>query len=1747
MGQDEDLARSKRAKVRAIAKRDSYAARIKAIHATAQLANNDATIAPQLLVASAKLDDLWAGFQTEDNAVFEAFCDLDMLSDYTTDLCIEVSELVDYAKAVMSHYHVQPSTPVTSGDRVDHGKSVHSLDGSVHTPVLADESSTRVVSRLPEIPLPQFDGDLHKWPAFRDRFVALVSQRPNISNIERYYYLVGCVHGVAADVIRGIPISGATFDLAWSALVSRFDKPRLVASSVVDDLLQVPVSSVDSLTDLNKFMAIFGESVAVLTSLQVPDLGDFILFSLASRCLSASCRTLFESQLTTDFPKVEGLFEFVRSRIAVLERVQGVAGKQSEQASRKREQSKVPPKWPRKIDRPPPTSLVSAASVQPAVAHTSSVCTYCNNSHSIDVCRKFGLLSVDDRTLWARNQRICFTCLGSDHWANRCKASTKCKICSRRHHSLLHSDTKDAAPPSIAQPPVVATSLLSRFGGPSVMLGTALVHIRDHSGTYQVARALIDSASHINAISLPCAKRLGFRWSNWTAPISGLAGVPVPTVQGRVQCHVVPRFASDPALSFESWVLPSITSDLPRRSLEPSIRDKFSHLALADPDFNIAAPVDILLGADLFSSIMDGRQVMVDKSLPAAFSSCFGWILIGSVSSSNVPEIQEAAVSLLTSVEQLIERFWHIEEPDVAPLTFTDAGKCESIFRENLVRDESGRFAVPLPFRVPLHDKLFPGSRAVAAKRFERLERKLGSDVRMRAKYNEFMSEYASLGHMSVASSPGQYFIPHHAVCGADEKFRVVFDASAAAADGTSLNMSLFAGPKLQQDIVDVLTRFRLFRHAFTTDICKMYRQITVLPQYRTYQHIFWRSSPHQELVEYELNTVTYGVNCAPFLALRVLQEVADVDCHSFAHACDALRHQTYVDDICYGADTVNDVLSIQAELTSVLAGAGFELRKWASNTAPVLQAVPDEFRVIKSTSFAGDEGGETKVLGLSWHTGGDYFGCEAHFDSAPVFTKRGMLSLTARFFDPLGLFAPSTFLAKHIMQRTWQSTCSWDQRLPIDIHQDWAQFVAELPVLASVHVPRYFNTKIGARCSLYGFCDASQRGYAAVVFLRVHDAPRESSIILVGSKTKLAPLKPISVPRLELNAAVLLSRWMSRVLSLLNTHLNIVDMWAWTDSSIVLSWLTVPHDTFKQYVSNRVHSVQTLLPNCQWRHVTSEMNPADCASRGLMPSELPHHQLYWSGPPFLRDPSHEWGSDIPRLPVAELPEVKSVSLTVCLTATTVEWFTRFSSYDELIRVVARVRRFINICRRRPVESSTALTKAELDGATRAVIAASQHTTFPSLFIDLEKLRHIKHRPLARLCPFVDSEGIIRVGGRLRHSELPYDHRHPVLLAKESHLAVLVCRHWHKVTGHSGPRIMTALIHRKYWIVSLRSVIHSVISQCTRCVRLRATVPVPIMADLPESRVLQCRPFSRVGVDYAGPIPMRENRLRKSRTYKAYIAVFVCLGVKAVHLELVSDLSTSAFLAAFDRFVARRGLPTTVYSDCGTNFVGADRQLRQLVNSATAQATITSAKSYCEWKFNPPSAPHFGGLWEAAVRSAKRLLSRIMGAHSFTYEEFTTVLCRVEAVLNSRPLTPASTDPHDLESLSPGHFLICQPLLALPPRTSEFPERSLTDRWKLLDHCHQAFWRRWSTEYLQTLQERNKWTHGQSNIEIGQMVTIRDNLAPPLEWRLGRVLEVLPGKDGVVRVARVLTSRGMVTRPVVKLVLLPGNCTGSLV
>ncbi|KAL4153798.1 hypothetical protein QTP88_001631 [Uroleucon formosanum] len=1316
MVNEKESERETRTKSLALVKRTTAVSNIRAIHNLALRAKDEPDLVPQFLVAVTDLESLWTQFKLEDDSVLGSLVILEKTDEYDVGLSAEVRGLITASKA-MADQVTPKGAAVIDMSYIQNKLSVN------QTP--ADDPG-KSYSRLPEIPLPTFDGELRDWTTFRDGFTSLLDKWPNLSDTDKTYHLVGCLKGPAAEAVRGIPLSGDNYGLVWATLTDRFNRPRLVATSLVDNLLNASTMSHESFQDLNQFLSTINRNIALLDSLQIKDLGSFMLFSIAFRCLPIVTRRLFETSSSTDYPTVHQLIDFIRSRVAILEVAgeshKGTPSATSSKFGKPTGQFRTGGERAGKTQGYRPTSLVTTKS--------SSVCICCSEPHNLASCSKFKSWPVDERSRWTREHKLCFVCLSADHWVPKCRSKISCTKCSRRHHYLLHvpaGERYDNEPDSPSPASTPASCCASVQQPPpqqslAVMLGTALVHVRDRSGTWQTMRALVDSASKISAITAVGADKLGLKRSRWTAPISGLSGVAVMNVQGRVECIVHPRFSSEPALAVHAWVLPTITKALPTKTLAADIKDRYSDLALADPSFHVSSPIDLLLGGDVFASIMDGRKISVDDALPSAFSSIFGWILIGPVSVVEAGPRQSLPVSLTVSIEELMEKFWHVEEPEVAPATFTDNGACEQIFVDETIRLSTGRFSVPLPFRVSASDELFVASRDVAVRRFESLERKLSADPLLKSLYTQFMSEYISLQHMSVATSPGCYFIPHHAVYRPEvdiNKIRVVFDASAKCGRGRSLNDCLFPGPKLQQDIVDVLTRFRVHKYVFTTDICKMYRQILIVPKYRKFQHILWRAEPHDKLLEYELNTVTYGVNCAPYLALRVLQSIASDDCIESEWVRNALTRQTYVDDICDGADTITDVLKLQSDLICVLNKSGLELKKWSSNTTSVLDAVPAANRVHAPTPFETVDGRGTKVLGLEWHPDGDYLCCALSLEKSPVYTKRGILSLVARIFDPLGLFGPAVFLAKFIMQRTWLQGLSWDEPLSPDIHDEWAAFVTDLPLLLSIRVPRHFNSRRNAPCYLLGFCDASQRGYAAVVYLRIVDVPVGNSVFLVGTKTKLASTKSMTIPRLELNAALLLARWLNRIRGILAAQLNIVDIRAWSDSMIVLSWLKVPHESVKVYVSNRVNQVRTLLPDCRWQHIDSGNNPADCASRGVMPAVLSQLDLYWRGPQIAYDDPSVWDDSRPSLPLCELPELRLASCAALVDDVPNEWFTRFSNYDRMLRVVAFMRRFVALCRRKISRSDgpVYLRKCDLDSAAQVLIVESQRVHFPSLLV----------------------------------------------------------------------------------------------------------------------------------------------------------------------------------------------------------------------------------------------------------------------------------------------------------------------------------------------------------------------------------------------------------------------------------------------
>ena len=315
------------------------------------------------------------------------------------------------------------------------------------------------------------------------------------------------------------------------------------------------------------------------------------------------------------------------------------------------------------------------------------------------------------------------------------------------------------------------------------------------------------------------------------------------------------------------------------------------------------------------------------------------------------------------------------------------------------------------------------------------------------------------------------------------------------------------------------------------------------------------------------------------------------------------------------------------------------------------------------------------------------------------------------------------------------------------------------------------------------------------------------------------------------------------------------------------------------------------------------------------------------------------------------------------------------------------------------------------------------------------------------------------------------------------------------------------------------------------------------MAPLPAERLLPSRPFSITGLDYAGPIPILFSKGRGAKTTKGYVAIFICLVVKAIHIEIVSDLSSDAFIAAFSRFTARRGLCSTIFSDNGTTFRGADAMLRQLFKktSVFSQEMFTYfANQGLEWKFIPPRAPHFGGLWEAAVRSFKYHLRRVIGSATLTFEELSTLASKIEACLNSRPLCPLSCEAHDPVALTPGHFLIgSAPLTFAEPLMDLAAKVSCNSRWKLVNQMRDSFWVRWRKEVLFQLQQRSKWLKLQPNLKAGDIVLVTDELSPPAARPLAIIEQTQPGKDGLVRAVTLRTSKSKFVRPVVKLIRLP--------
>lgn len=740
-----------------------------------------------------------------------------------------------------------------------------------------------------------------------------------------------------------------------------------------------------------------------------------------------------------------------------------------------------------------------------------------------------------------------------------------------------------------------------------------------------------------------------------------------------------------------------------------------------------------------------------------------------------------------------------------------------------------------------------------------------------------------------------------------------------------------------------------------------------------------------------------------------------------------------------------------------------------------------------------------------------------------------------AKQYDPLGYLIPFTTRAKIIVQLLWNKKRGWDDPcLPADLLAAWEEWENELPHLAQITLPRCYSGIVQQPIkhrSVHIFCDASERAYGSVAYLSTEDYQHNTQIAFLAARSRVAPKRQLSIARLELCGALTgaqLGAVLKRELTLEIHHFVY-----WTDSTTVLAWLQSDSCRYKVFVGVRVSEIQELSDPGSWHYVDSSTNPADDITRGLTLTQLTQDNRWRQGPAFLTQPKCNW----PKVPERQTPDEDSElrKLTFCGTLNetpVIPDVQQFSSYQELLDNT--VKSLHGAAEKGQPPNADDYHEAEL-----TLLRHCQMHDFPKEFALLKEGKPVPNSSqLSGLAPEYDQDSnLIRVGGRLRRCEsLTKDILHPVVLNPTNPVVTLLIKHYDAQLLHSGPGRVYAELRRKFWILRGREAVKKHQRCCPECQKWRGRPVTPKMSDIPPSSLRLFKPpFYSTGVDCFGPLMIKIGR----RTEKRWGIVYKCLTTRAVSLDLLDHMDTDSFLLSLRRFTARRGRPYELLSDQGTNFRGGNTELEEAFKEMQPLLRDQLAKEQIRFRFNPPSAPHFGGSWEREVRSVKTALRTTLGAQIVTEEVLRTVLVEVEGILNSRPLGYVSSDVADPDPVTPNSLLMGRPDSSLPQVV--YPESDLLSRkrWRHSQILSDHFWKHFVHDFLPTLQARQKWKQERDNITVGTVVLIADEQLPRALWRVGTVSSIIPSPDGRVRTAVIKVKEHTYTRPVAKLIRLP--------
>lgn len=1545
--------------------------------------------------------------------------------------------------------------------------------------------------RIPEVNLPTFNGDLKDYKSFKTTFESVINHS-RTTTIERFALLRSKLLGPALESIAPLSVIEENYAAAWDILDRQFDNNRVTMEANLQFLLTGAHAS-PKYSHLLKYKTSY---LAMWNNLTDTTLENVVLFFLMKMLDSYTASRLEDALGTTcDMPTKRFFDDFIEKECAI--------------AARRQEKSK-PQEKPKEGKKAPFTTSAHASTNYDDYKRKVK-CFICSNEHFTKECKTF--LESTDREALLRDHKICIFCVKHRFDFRRpCKARDhlKCDLCSDKHITEMHKRN------------VTQAFLNNQLNASHVMLPTAIAKIIATEGMTVEARCLIDLCSQNSYICEDLVQKLKLQRFKTYALTSGVGGV-ISKCKSFVKLQIKIDDPEHPVLTCSALVVKKIlVNNLP--ALPADINLETSEYPLADTKLKKPAYTPLLLGADVAPEIfMDGVKYMNGFLLQ---QTKLGWIVSGG-RKNEIARFTSAHVNITEMENRLIE-FWDMpiskEEKNEADDEF-----CDQLFKLKLSRDAEGRYIVPTMWK-PNAPEL-GDSYHRALKCYLSLEKRLERDAKHKEMSDTFMQEYLDLGHMVEIPNDQQqntsgdvYYIPYLSVIrknAVTTKLRNVFNASTASSNGISLNQQIFAGPKLQTHIFDLIVRTRQFPIIYSADVTKMFRQILVREEDRDKQRIIWRKNTTDPLKEYRLQTVTYGKIDSPYLSIKTFHQIAD------DHAPDndtkmIIKNGFYVDDLLHGGDTVEECQQQIAKIVACMEKGKMPLTKWTSNVPATLQDI-DPSNQLNSYVDLSKADASTKTLGLVFHPQEDAYAPMTPELGPVTYTKRGLLSMSASIYDPIGWLLPLVMMLRIFLQTLWVNKYDWDDEIEPQLKQKFENCFTHMRSLNKIRIPRWTGGFKATKLELIGFADASKLGYAAVIYSRVKIGEIFQTR-LIAAKGRVTPLKTRlvdeqklnTIPKLELEALVLLIELYEIILKCyagLSTTFT-----AYTDSEVSLAWIRREKEIENKFVKRRVTKIRKVIKPTDIHHVKSADNPADHGSRGLTPEKLAACSQWFEGPDWLKNET------LPTTPYR--PETISIS-NVTMTENVDNFvITRFSDWNRLIKVTATCLRWLNKLEKivHPFKTGP-ITAEEVSAARNKILKYQQGIDFTR---ELELLRAGKQiptkNPLSALYPFVDeTDQLLRVGGRISQAKINESQKHPILL-KKGHLVDMIIRKTHLEQGHAGNALTERTIRETYWITAVRSRIKKCIRACPICIRWKARTIAPLMAELPAARVSPAPVFAHTGVDLCGPFNVKASAIKFDRMIKIWIASFVCLISKNIHLEICTDLSTDAFLAAFTRFTSRRSCPTNMYSDNGSNFVGSNRKIQDAWKKMLKEAENLHAIQEIKWHFIPAFSPHQGGLWEGSVKSLKYFMRRMADPINLTQHEFGTLICKIEGLLNSRPLYPDTSDPSEDAVLTPFHFTT-QRSLKQPPTDYIVPAKSpVTKKWLQIQQIQRDFWHRFEAEYLGHLLKRYKWKYPTRPVQVDDLVLLQEPNTTPGEWKRGKVTKVYPDPKGQVRKVDVQTA-----------------------